>query len=126
MSRDSWCVLEIVKAALYEKTGSVPSRLSQTKSEISSFGHGLGQHKGGAACHTSKQSLNWLGDYSIPLLEWVSSSSDLLPIETLWHEMKKMLRKHPARTILELKQKLQEIWDSFTSKFCQDLIDTMP
>ncbi|KAF2885555.1 hypothetical protein ILUMI_20623 [Ignelater luminosus] len=77
--------------------------------------------------HTSKQSLKWLDDYSIPLLEWVSSSSsDLSPIETLRYEMKKMLRKHPARTISELKQKLQEIWDSFTPKFCQDLIDTMP
>ncbi|CAH1955250.1 unnamed protein product [Acanthoscelides obtectus] len=33
----------------------------------------------------------------------------LSPIETLWHEMKKVLRQHPARTITELRQKLQEI-----------------
>ncbi|KAF2900434.1 hypothetical protein ILUMI_05751 [Ignelater luminosus] len=61
------------------------------------------------ACHASKQSLKWLNDYSIPLLEWVSSSPDLSLIETLCNEMKKMLRKHPARTIPELMQKLQEI-----------------
>ncbi|KAF2882630.1 hypothetical protein ILUMI_23529 [Ignelater luminosus] len=83
-------------------------------------------HQEGAACHTSKQSLKWLDDYSILLLKWVSSSPDLSSIETLWHGMKKMLRKHPARTIPKLKQKLQEIWGLFTSKFCQDLINTMP
>ncbi|CAH1985776.1 unnamed protein product [Acanthoscelides obtectus] len=27
--------------------------------------------------------------------------------------MKKVLRQHPARTITELRQKLQEIWDCF-------------
>ncbi|CAH1988583.1 unnamed protein product [Acanthoscelides obtectus] len=32
----------------------------------------------GAACQNN-----------VPLLEWVSSSPDLSPIETLWHEMKK-------------------------------------
>lgn len=65
-------------------------------------------------------------DFGVPLLEWVSSSPDLSPIETLWHEMKKVLRKHPARTIPELKQKLQDIWDSFTPEFCQGLVNTMP
>lgn len=80
----------------------------------------------GAACHTSKRALKWMEDHGIPLLEWVSSSPDLSPIETLWHEMKKVLRKHPARTIPELKQKLQDIWDSFTPEYCQDLISSMP
>ncbi|KAJ8972834.1 hypothetical protein NQ317_001094, partial [Molorchus minor] len=61
-------------------------------------------------------------DYGIPLLEWVSSSPDLSPIETLWHEMKKVLRKYPARTIPELQQRLQEIWDSYTPELCQGLV----
>ncbi|CAH2015811.1 unnamed protein product [Acanthoscelides obtectus] len=47
---------------------------------------------------------------NVPLLKWVSSSPDLSPIETLWHEMKK----------------LQEIWDCFTPNFCQNLVNTMP
>lgn len=80
----------------------------------------------GAGCHTSKKSLKWMEDYGIPLLGWVSNSPDLSPIETLWREMKKALRKHPARTIPELKQRLQEIWDSFTPEFCQSLVHTMP
>ncbi|CAH1960103.1 unnamed protein product [Acanthoscelides obtectus] len=31
--------------------------------------------------------------------------------------MKEVLRQHPARTITELRQKLQEIWDCFTPNF---------
>ncbi|CAH1985246.1 unnamed protein product [Acanthoscelides obtectus] len=48
----------------------------------------------------------------------VSSSPDLSPIETLWHEMKKVLRQYPAHTITELRQKRPEIWDCFTPNFC--------
>ncbi|CAH2011242.1 unnamed protein product [Acanthoscelides obtectus] len=40
--------------------------------------------------------------------------------------MKKVLRQHPAGTITELRQKLQEIWDFFTPNFCQNLVNTMP
>lgn len=80
----------------------------------------------GAACHTSKKALKWMEDYNVPLLEWVSSSPDLSPIETLWHAMKKVLRTHPSRTIPELKERLQEIWNSFTPQFCEDLVNTMP
>ncbi|CAH2019386.1 unnamed protein product [Acanthoscelides obtectus] len=40
--------------------------------------------------------------------------------------MKKVLRQRPARTITELRQKLQDIWDCFTANFCQNLVNTMP
>ncbi|CAH1961625.1 unnamed protein product [Acanthoscelides obtectus] len=40
--------------------------------------------------------------------------------------MRKVLREHPARTITELRQKLQEIWDCFTPNFCQNLANPMP
>ncbi|CAH2000743.1 unnamed protein product [Acanthoscelides obtectus] len=40
--------------------------------------------------------------------------------------MKKVLRQHPARTITELRQKLQEIWDCFTLNVCQNLVNIMP
>ncbi|CAH1969142.1 unnamed protein product [Acanthoscelides obtectus] len=43
----------------------------------------------GAACHTSKKVIKWMEENNVPLLKWVSSSPDLSPIETLWHEMKK-------------------------------------
>ncbi|KAF2878882.1 hypothetical protein ILUMI_27290 [Ignelater luminosus] len=37
----------------------------------------------GAACHASKQSLKWLDDYSIPLLEWISTRRKLTS-SALW------------------------------------------
>lgn len=80
----------------------------------------------GAACHTAKNVKKWLSENNIPLLDWTSSSPDLSPIETFWHEMKKKLRMHPARTIPELKNRLQNIWDSFPPSDCQNLVNTMP
>lgn len=80
----------------------------------------------GAACHTAKKVRNWLSENDIPLLRWVSSSPDLSPIETLWHVMKKKLRLQPARTVPELRSRLQSIWNSFTSNECQNLVKTMP
>ena len=73
-----------------------------------------------------KKSTKWMKDYDIPLLGLVANSPDLSPIETLWHEMKKLLWRHPVGTIPELKQRLQEIWDCFTLEFCQGLVKTMP
>ncbi|CAH1961298.1 unnamed protein product [Acanthoscelides obtectus] len=48
-------------------------------------------------CHTSKKAIKWIEENNVPLLKWVSSTPDLSPIETLWHEMKKVLRQHPAQ-----------------------------
>lgn len=70
--------------------------------------------------------MKWLAEHEIPLLEWVSSSPDLSPIETLWHVMKKRLRANPARTVPELKQRLQELWDNFTQCECQELVNSLP
>lgn len=80
----------------------------------------------GAACHTSKKSTKWLSENEIPLLKWVSSSPDLSPIETLWHVMKKRLRANPARSVQELRERLQNIWDNFTPEECQNLVNTLP
>ncbi|KAF2892083.1 hypothetical protein ILUMI_14090, partial [Ignelater luminosus] len=50
----------------------------------------------------------------------------LSPIETLWHNMKKQLRKNPARTVSKLKATLQNIWDNISPEKCARLVDTMP
>jgi len=79
----------------------------------------------GAACHTAKKVKDWMLEHNIQVLKWTSSSPDLSPIETLWHIMKKKLRSNPARTVPELRTRLQEIWNSFTPDDCQTLVDTM-
>ncbi|CAH2006583.1 unnamed protein product [Acanthoscelides obtectus] len=40
--------------------------------------------------------------------------------------MKKVLRQHPARTITELRQNLQEIWDCFTPNFAKTWLTLCP
>lgn len=79
----------------------------------------------GATCHTAKTSKLWLQNHNVPLMEWPSSSPDLSPIETVWHIMKKELRRNPIRTVEQLKLKLKQIWDSISVNQCQDLVNTM-
>lgn len=79
----------------------------------------------GAACHTAKKVKHWMLEHNISILNWTSSSPDLSPIETLWHIMKKKLRANPAKTVPELRTRLQEIWNGFTPNDCQTLVDTM-
>ncbi|KAF2883961.1 hypothetical protein ILUMI_22219 [Ignelater luminosus] len=53
-------------------------------------------------------------------------SIDLSPIETLWNNMKKQLRKNPARTVSELRAPLPNIWDNISPEKCARLVDRMP
>lgn len=80
----------------------------------------------GAPCHTAKTVKTWFENHNIPTLKWTSSSPDLSPIESLWHKMKKELRMNPARTVNELKIKLQQVWDNIQPDECAKLVDTMP
>jgi hypothetical protein len=79
----------------------------------------------GASCHTSKSTKRWLGDHGLCPMKWPSSSPDLSPIETLWHEMKKKLRANPARNLTDLKIKFAEIWSSIKPEFCAHLVSSM-
>lgn len=101
------------------------SHLKPTLEESRRTGFEFIFQQDGAACHTAKRVKIWLLENNIPLLPWVSSSPDLSPIETLWHKMKKKLRLSPARTVPELRARLQTIWDSFTPNDCQELVNTM-
>lgn len=80
----------------------------------------------GAACHTAKAVKHWLTEHQITTLPWPSSSPDFSPIESLWHKMKKELRKNLARIVIELKTKLQEIWYNIQPDECAQLVNTMP
>lgn len=80
----------------------------------------------GASCHTAKSTKKWFGNNNIKVLSHPSSSPDLNPIETVWHKMKQYLRNHPQRNLSQLRTTLQEIWDNFSPKICETLVDTMP
>jgi hypothetical protein len=48
-----------------------------------------------ASCHTSKSMKNWFANHSILLLFHPPNSPDLLPIEPVWHELKKIIHGLP-------------------------------
>lgn len=80
----------------------------------------------GATCHTAKTSMQWMAQNGVPVITWPPNSPDISPIEALWGHMKKELSKSPAKTIDELKFKLQTVWTSITPETCQHIVDTMP
>ena len=42
--------------------------------------------------HTSKVVAKWLKDNKVKVLEWLSQSPDINPIENVWAELKKHVR----------------------------------
>jgi hypothetical protein len=62
----------------------------------------------GAPAHKAKTTQTWLRNHHINKLSWPSNSPDMSPIENIWGEMKKYIRRKKPRTKGELKLLLQE------------------
>ena len=58
--------------------------------------------------HTSTLVNEWPKENSIPTLSWPSSSSNVNPMEHLWDELERRLKKHQPKNIRQLQVLLQE------------------
>jgi len=78
--------------------------------------------------HTAKVTQKWLREHQISVLSWPPCSPDMNPIEHLWSEVKRRLRIHPRtpRTLSELWETVQTIWNSIPASFCEKLYRSMP
>ena len=78
--------------------------------------------------HTANLTKQWFDDNDINLLEWPPQSPDLNPIEHLWNEIDRRLRKLETRVHSQdqLWEAIQKIWVEMDDEFLTTLINSMP
>ncbi len=78
--------------------------------------------------NTCKKAKDWFQDNGFNVLPWPAQSPDLNPIEHLWDHLKKKLGgydKAPSGMI-ELWERVEEVWEKIDTEVCQNLIESMP
>ena len=78
--------------------------------------------------HTRKLAKNWFKDNGFTVMKWPEQSSDLNPIEHLWHHFKKKLNKYEntPHSLHELWERVEREWNAIDKSVCQGLIESMP
>ncbi len=79
-----------------------------------------------APSHTSKLVSEKIAKMKFNMLDCVPKSPDLNPVEMLWSILDKKLSAKPIYTKLQLKERLEQEWNSVDQQLCLDLIDSMP
>lgn len=88
--------------------------------------YGAPYHKGVASARRAElKKDDWI---AWGLGTWPSNSSDLNPIENLWHILRSRIRKrkYQPRTRKDLIEALQEEWARLDMNIMNELIDCMP
>jgi transposase len=78
--------------------------------------------------HTATSTKKWLADNEISVLEWPPQSADLNPIEHMWNELDRRIRKrHKLPTSKDdLWEAIKEEWEAIPLEFVRKLFETMP
>jgi hypothetical protein len=78
--------------------------------------------------HTAKLTKQWFINNNIKILDWPSQSPDLSPIEHIWNEVDRRLRKLPGQITSkdDLWNKVGDVWEDIDVNTCIKLIETMP
>ena len=69
---------------------------------------------------------NWLNRNGIKRLEWPSFSPDLNPIEHLWDEIERRMKKQQPTNENELKESLTRVWKGVEKEVLKKLVDSVP
>lgn len=78
--------------------------------------------------HVARSTSDFLSSRGIAVLPWPSFSPDLNPIEHLWDNIKRKLKKmsHQPQNRVQLKEALQFLWLTYPQQAVRRLIDSMP
>ncbi|GAV01586.1 hypothetical protein RvY_12274 [Ramazzottius varieornatus] len=76
--------------------------------------------------HTSILVTNWLKKNHPKLLFWAPYSPDFNPIEHLWAEVERRLRKIHLVNMDDLERAIVDVWYSIEPEFCEKLVHSMP
>uniref|UniRef100_A0A8R1EL02 DDE_3 domain-containing protein n=1 Tax=Caenorhabditis japonica TaxID=281687 RepID=A0A8R1EL02_CAEJA len=75
---------------------------------------------------TSGHVANWFRRRRVDLLEWPSQSPDLNPIEHMWEELERRLKRVRASNANQIFAQLEAVWKSIPMTVVQTLLDSMP
>ena len=80
-----------------------------------------------ALIHTAKIAKKWKNNNNIKSLPWPAQSSDLNPIENLWDELERQVRKHNSlpKNQNNLWEILQEEWLKLDEDIYKNLVNSM-
>jgi len=78
--------------------------------------------------HTANLTKQWFDDNDIEVLDWPPQSPDLNPIEHLWNEIDRHLRRldNPVHNQEQLWEAIQDIWVEIDDDYLTRLIESMP
>ncbi|CAJ0951315.1 unnamed protein product [Ranitomeya imitator] len=76
--------------------------------------------------HKAKSTMEWFTNKRIQVLEWLSQSPDINPIENLWKELKTAVHKPSPSNLTELELFAKEEWARISVSPCTKLIETNP
>ena len=75
--------------------------------------------------HTAHIVKNWLNEQGIERLNWPPFSPDMNPIEHLWDEVKRRMKKHQPKKEDQLRRILQAEWEDIGQDVIKKLVESV-
>ena len=90
------------------------------------YGPGLTFQQDNARPHTARLTRQHLQQHNVTVMNWPSRSPDLSPIEHIWDELKRNVRKnHNPQSLRELRQAVQRGWYNLPEQTVQRYVNSM-
>jgi transposase len=75
--------------------------------------------------HTSCLVKEFLAQKKVEALDWPAMSPDLNPIEQIWTELKKLVKRRNPSSVPDLRAIIEAEWAGLTSELCSKYVSTM-